>query len=58
MDKYFAFRSMMDFIADHAEVVDADMNWLGDRLKIVGENEKQTITIEVTIAEKEEEEDA
>ena len=58
MDKYFAFRSMMDFISDHAQVVDADMNWLGDRLKIVGENENQTITIEVTIKEKEEKENA
>ena len=58
MDKYFAFRSMMDFVADHAEVVDADMNWLGDRLKIQGENEKQTITIEVVIKEKEEQKNA
>lgn len=58
MDKYFVFRSMMDFLTDHAEVVDADMNWLGDRLKIVGENEKQTITIEVVIKEKEEQKNA
>lgn len=58
MDKYFAFRSMMDFLADHAEVVDADMNWLGNTIKVIGENEKQIIEIEVIIKEKEEEKDA
>lgn len=54
MDKYLAFRSMMDFLADHAEVVDADMNWLGNTIKVIGENEKQIIEIEVIIKEKEE----
>lgn len=58
MDKYFVFRSMMDFLADYAEVVDADMNWLGNTIKVIGENEKQIIEIEVIIKEKEEEKDA
>ena len=58
MGKYFVFRSMLDFVSNHTKVVDADMNWLGDRLKIQGENEKQTITIEVVIKEKEEQKNA
>ena len=58
MDKYFVFRSMMNFLADHAKVVDADMNWLGNTIKVIGENEKQIIEIEVIIKEKEEQKNA
>lgn len=54
MEKYFAFRHMLDFMADHAEVVDADMdNYCGD-IVITGEDDEHKITIEVSIKEKEE----
>lgn len=53
MDKYFVFRKMMDFVADHAEVVDADMNWCGDAINIVGQNDEQVIEITVAIRKKE-----
>lgn len=57
MDKYFAFRYLMDFLADHAEVTDADMSYLPDTMKIIGENESQVIEIRVSIEKKEEEKD-
>jgi capsular polysaccharide biosynthesis protein len=49
---------MLDFMADEAEVTDADMNWLGNAIKITGETEDQVIEIEVTIKKKEEKKDA
>lgn len=58
MRKYYVFRSMLDFVANHVEVVDADMNWLGNTIKVIGENEKQIIEIEVIIKEKEEQKNA
>ena len=58
MDKYCVFRMMLDFMADEAEVTDADMNWLGNAIKITGETEDQVIEIEVTIKKKEEKKDA
>lgn len=58
MEKYFAFLKMLEFMADYAEVVDADMNYYKDTLKITGENDDQIIEIEVTIKKKEENEDA
>ena len=57
MDKYFIFRRLLDFMADHTEVVDADMsNYRGD-IMIAGEDDEHKITIEVSITEKEEKED-
>lgn len=53
MDKYFAFRKMLDFVSEYADVTDADMNFCGDRLLIEGENDGQVITIEVIIKNKE-----
>ena len=58
MEKYFAFRRLMDFVADDAEIVDADLNYYKDTMLIVGENDQETITIEVTIKKKGEREDA
>lgn len=55
MEKYFAFREMMDFLADYAEVVDADMNYYKDTMHIVAENDGEVITIDLTIAKKKEE---
>ena len=58
MDKYFAFRKMMDFLADHAEVVDADMNYYKDTMRLTAENDDEVIVIDVTIKKKEENQDA
>ena len=58
MDKYFVFRKMLEFMADYAEVVDADMNNYNGCVMVKGETEDQTIMIEVTIQKKEVEQDA
>lgn len=58
MDKYFAFRRLLEFMADHADVVDANMNYYNGGMQIVGENDGQTITIEISIMDKEEKKDA
>ncbi len=52
MDKYFAFRKLMDLVSDEYEVVDADMkNYAGD-IEITGKDETgATITIRVTMKE-------
>lgn len=54
MDKFWAFRALLDFMADHAEVTDADMNYYNGGARICGENDGQEITIEITIKNKEE----
>lgn len=54
MDKYWVFRQLLDFMADHAVVVDADMdNYCGD-MEITGETDEQTITIKISMKDKEE----
>ena len=58
MKKYFAFRKLMDFMSDYAEVTDADMNYCDRYMKIVGENDKQTIEITIEFTDKEEQQDA
>lgn len=58
MDKYFAFRKLLDFLSDYAEITDADMNYCGNRIRVCGENDGQTITIDIEIVNKEENEDA
>lgn len=58
MDKYFAFRKLMDFLSDYAEITDADMNFCGNMIEIVGENDGEVITIDVTIEKKEVNKDA
>ena len=58
MDKYYAFRKMLDFVSDEADVVDADLNYFNNSMRIVGETETETITIEGTIEKKEVEVDA
>lgn len=58
MDKYYAFKKMLEFMATHAKVVDADMNCYNGSMRIEGENDGHTIRIEVTIKDKEEKKDA
>ena len=53
MKKYCIFRELLDFMSDHAMVVDADMNNYSGDIEIIGETEGQTITIKVSITEEE-----
>lgn len=54
MNKFYVFRKLLDFVADHAEVTDADMNnYCGD-IEITGEADGQTVNIKVSIKDKEE----
>lgn len=53
MDKYYVFRKLMDLVEDFAEVTDADMSTWNGGMKVVGEDEGQIITIEVSIDKKE-----
>ena len=57
MDKYYIFRELLNFMADHSEVVDADMNNYRGGLTITGEDDEHIITIDVAIRKKEEKED-
>ena len=52
MNKYYAFRKLMDFVTEEYEVTDADMsNYCGD-IEIHGVDETgATITIRVTMKE-------
>lgn len=56
--KFTVFRELLDYMAHISTVTDADMNFIDRCIRIVGENEKATITIEVTITDKEEKENA
>lgn len=53
MDRYWVFRQLLDFVADHANVVDADLNNYAGDIEITGETEGRTITIKVSITEEE-----
>ena len=58
MEKYFVFRRMLDFVADYAEVVDADMDTYNGGLMVKGVCDDQVIEIQVTIKKKEENQNA
>ena len=52
LNKYFVFRKLIDFVADHCEVTDADMNNYSGDIEITGtDNDGSTITIKVTLKE-------
>ena len=53
MNKFVVFREMLDYLNHIADVTDADMNYCGNTIRIYGETEDQTITMEVTISNKE-----
>lgn len=57
MDKYVIFREMLDYVAHIADVTDADMNYCGNNIIVIGDRDDQVITIEVTIKNKEEKKD-
>ena len=60
MDKFWVFRKLIDFVADHCEVTDADMNNYAGDIEIHGtDDDGSTIKITVRIDNaKEEEENA
>ena len=58
MEKYFVFRKILDFVADYAEVVDADMDHYDGSLMVKGVCDGEVIEIRVTINKKEDEQDA
>ena len=53
MNKFVIFRELLDYVAHICDVTDADMNYCGNCICITGDTEEQTITIEVTIKNKE-----
>ena len=58
MEKYFVFRKMMDFMADYAEVVDADMDHYDGTMMVKGVCDDQIIEIRVSITKKEDDQNA
>lgn len=52
MDKYYAFRKLMDFVSDEYDVVDADMNNYAGDIEITGKDETGA-TISITVRMKE-----
>jgi hypothetical protein len=54
LNKYFVFRKLIDFVADHCDVTDADMNNYAGDIEIIGtEEDGSTINIRVKIEEAE-----
>ena len=53
MNKFVIFREMLDYLNHICDVTDADMNYCGNSIRIDGDTEDQTITIEVSIKNKE-----
>ena len=59
MKNYAAFLQILSFMSDIAdEVVDADMNYYKGCMRVVGETDNQTITIDLIVENKEEKKDA
>lgn len=55
LNKYYVFRRLIDFLADHSEVTDADMNNYAGNIEITGRDaDGSTITITVELKEGEE----
>lgn len=53
MNKFNVFKEMLNYVSLNYDVTDADMNYCGSTIRIDGETEEQTISIEVTIYNKE-----
>ena len=53
MKKYKIFKETLYYMESICDVTDADMNYCGNSLRIEGDTEEQTIIIEVTIKNKE-----
>ena len=53
MNKYWLFRELLDFMADRAEVIDANMKNYCGNMEIVGDDGDEIINIEVSFKNKE-----
>lgn len=53
LNKYYVFRKLIDFVADHCDVTDADMNNYVGLIEITGTDDEDgsTITIKVELKE-------
>lgn len=58
MNRYYLFQKMLDFMACHGDVTDADMCYYGDEMRIVGDDGENEVIIQVTLKKKEVKEDA
>lgn len=58
MDRYFVFKRLLEFMADHSEVTNAKMKNYSDDIDITGEVDGQEITILVRFKDKEASENA
>lgn len=54
MDKFWTFRALLDFMADRADVIGANMSNYAGNMEITGGNGDQIIKIEVSVKDKEE----
>ena len=53
MDRYHVFRALLDFVADHYEVMNAKMKNGLDEIEIIGRNGGNEITIKAFVEEEE-----
>ena len=53
MNKFYVFRKLIDFVNDHLDVTDADMNNYSEDIEITGIDyeDGSTMTIKVTLKE-------
>lgn len=58
MNRYYVFQKMLDFMASHGDVTDADMNYYRDTMQVIGDDGENEVTIQVTLKKKEVKEDA
>ena len=59
MNKFVIFRELLDYLNKMCDVTDADMNYCCDsHMRIAGETEEQTITLDIYIRNKEVTQDA
>ena len=54
MDKFWTFRALLDFMADRAEVIDADMSNYAGSMVVTGDDGEHIIKIELSVKDKEE----
>jgi hypothetical protein len=54
MDKFWTFRALLDFMADRADVIGANMSNYAGNMEITGDDGEQIIKIELSIKDKEE----
>lgn len=56
MDRYFVFKRLLEFMADHSEVTNAHIKNYADDIEITGEVDGQEVRITVRFNDKEDKE--